>query len=665
MAFNILNDLVVVLGLSVVVTVLFHRIKVPTIVALLVTGVLVGPHGLGLIKAVHEVEILAEIGIIFLLFTIGIHFSLKSLAQMKKAVLLGGALQVFLTILGALGVLSLLGRSFTESMFMGWLLALSSTAIVLKQLEERAEIDSPHGRNATAFLIFQDIIIFPMILFTPLLVGASQNIGETVAWLAVKVIGILVLVLISAEYIVPKILYQIVKTRSRELFLLTVVVTCFAVAGLTAYAGLSLSLGAFLAGLIISESEYSHQALGNVVPFQALFMSLFFISVGMLLDMQTILDRPVLIGLLVPAVLILKAGLATVATFLLGFPLRTCLLVGLTLSQIGEFSFLLSGVGLQHGLLTQETYQVFLAVSLITMAATPLMIAIAPRIADSASNLPLPAWLKTGLAPGSLAALKTNNVQLHDHIIIVGFGINGRNVTRAARRSGIPYVILEMNPDTVREERMRSEPISYGDATEPAVLKHAGAQQARVLVVAISDAAATRKIAEIAKHLNPNLYVIARTRFLQEMAPLYELGADEVVPEEFETSVEIFTRVLRKYLVAQDEIDSFVREIRAEGYEMFRAPSLAQLSHSDLKLHIPEIEISTFRISEKSPLVGRSLQEVDLRKKYGITVLLIRRNSTIHSHPDAHTRLQSDDLITVLGKPEKIADAGALFKAQD
>lgn len=664
MQITILNDLVIVLALSIAVTLLFNRAKLPTIVALLFTGIVAGPHGLRLIDAVHEVEVLAEIGIIFLLFTIGIHFSIKTLLRMKKAVLLGGMLQVFLTIFVAFGILYPLGRPFSEAMFMGWLLSLSSTAIVLKLLEERAEIDAPHGHNALAFLIFQDIIIFPMILFTPVLAGATQNVGESVAWLVAKVVGILILVLVSAEYVVPRILYEVVKTRSRELFLLTIVVICFAVAGLTSYAGLSLSLGAFLAGLIISESEYSHQALGNVIPFQALFMSLFFVSVGMLLDVTVILDQPALILSLTVGVVLLKTLLATAATFLLGFPLRTCLLVGFSLSQIGEFSFLLSKTGRTHNLLTAETYQIFLAVSIITMAATPFIIAAAPRISDILLKLPMPRRLRSGLAPG-LVELQEKSETFHDHIIIVGFGINGRNVARAAKQSGIPYLVLEMNPETVRDERARSESILFGDAAEPAVLEHAGVHQARVLVLAISDAAATRKITETAGRLNPNVHVIARTRFLQEMSALYELGADEVIPEEFETSVEIFTRVLRKYLVPQDEIESFARDIRAEGYEMFRALSPTPVSHSELTLHIPDVEISTFHISQNSPLIGRSLQEVDLRRNYGITVLLIRRNAEMHSHPDAHTRLQPGDLITVLGKPDKIASAGALFKTQD
>jgi len=426
--------------------------------------------------------------------------------------LLGGMLQVFLTILVAFGILYPLGRPFAEAMFMGWLLSLSSTAIVLKLLEERAEIDAPHGRNALAFLIFQDIIIFPMILFAPVLAGATQNVGESVVWLIVKVGGIVILVLVSAEYLVPRILYEVVKTRSRELFLLAVVVICFAVAGLTSYAGLSLSLGAFLAGLIISESEYSHQALGNVVPFQALFMSLFFVSVGMLLDVAVILEQPLLILSVTLIVVILKMLLATTATFLLGFPLRTSLLVGFALSQIGEFSFVLSKTGLMHNLLTAETYQIFLAVSIITMAATPFIIAAAPRISDIILKLPLPRKLKSGFAQTSLTELKEKHVALHDHIIIVGFGINGRNVARAARQSGIQYLVLEMNPDTVRDERARSESIIFGDAAEPSVLEHAGLHQARVMVIAISDPAATRKITETAKRLNPNLHVIARSR---------------------------------------------------------------------------------------------------------------------------------------------------------
>jgi len=292
MGIPLLSDMVIIFSLSIAVIFVCHRLRVPAIVGFLLTGVLAGPHGLRLIDRVHTVEILAEVGVISLLFTIGLEFSLKTLLQIKRSILIGGSLQVLLTLLGAFAIGSQIGRTFGESIFIGFLLSLSSTAIVLKLLQERAEVDTRYGQTALAILIFQDIIIVPMMLFTPLLAGATGNLGTSLLILLAKAIGTILLVFLSAEWIVPHVLYQIARTRSRELFLLSVVVICFGVAWLTSSVGLSLTLGAFLAGLIISESEYSHQALSSILPFRDLFTSLFFVSIGMLLDVGFLFQQP-------------------------------------------------------------------------------------------------------------------------------------------------------------------------------------------------------------------------------------------------------------------------------------------------------------------------------------------------------------------------------------
>ncbi|MFQ6113359.1 MAG: cation:proton antiporter [bacterium] len=658
MEIPLLKDIVIIFGLSIVVLFICHRFRIPTIVGFLLTGILAGPHGLRLVKAVHEVEILAEVGVVLLLFTIGIEFSLKNLLQVKKSVLLGGSLQVLLTILAAFFIVSRLGQTFGEAIFIGFLVALSSTAIVLKLIQERAEVDSPHGRTALAILIFQDVIIVPMILFTPLLAGTTGNLGQSLLILAAKGIGIILLVLVGARWLVPQVLYQIARTRNRELFLLSVVVIGLGVAWLTSKAGLSLALGAFLAGLIISESEYSHQALGNILPFRDVFTSFFFVSIGMLLDVSFLFQEPTLIVLIALVVLALKSVIAGSVTILLGFPLRTGVLVGLALSQVGEFSFILSKTGLEHGLLAGNIYQMFLSVSVLTMAGAPFIIALAPRIADIVPRWPLPKRLKAGLYP----ALGIRNARKKDHLIIIGFGVNGRNLARAARAGGIPYVILEMNPEVVRDEKEKGESIYYGDATHEAVLKHADIKDARIVVVAINDPAATRRITEIVRKLNANVHLIVRTRYLQEMKPLYDLGADEVIPEEFETSVEIFTRVLVKYLIPMDEIERFITEVRSDGYEMFRSFSKASASISDLKLQLPDVEIGTLRVSERSPLVGKSLGRIELRKKYSVTLLAIRRDSQMLTNPHGDMQLLANDVLFILGPPDKIAEVTRLFR---
>jgi CPA2 family monovalent cation:H+ antiporter-2 len=661
----IVNDLLKIIAVAVMVLLIFGRLKIPAIVGFLVTGILAGPHGFGLIEAVHEVEIMAEIGIVFLLFSIGIHFSIKELLRVKRSVIIGGALQIIFTTFTAYALMRSLGWGFSEAVFAGWLLALSSTAIVLKLLEEQAEMDTPHGRNTMAILIFQDIIIFPMILFTPLLAGIDGNPAQTGLLLIVKVVVLMLVVVVGARYVVPGILYQIVRTRSRELFLLSVVLICFAVAWLTSYAGLSLSLGAFLAGLIISESDYSHEAMGNILPFRDLFLSLFFVSVGMLLDFRVLLAEPVLIVIAAIVVIFLKAILAALATFILGFPFRTCVIVGMTLGQVGEFSFILSKTGIDYGLLTRESYQLFLSVSLLTMAATPFVIAWAPRFGDLMARLPLPARLRNGLYPLNRQETVSGFSLLSDHLIIAGYGLNGHNVAKAAKTADIPYVIIEMNPDTVRNEKQKGEPVFYGDAAEKITLEHAGVKKCRVLVIAISDAAATRKITVNCKRNFPHVHIIARTRFLTEMQPLHELGADAVIPEEFETSVEIFTLVLAKYLIPRQEIEKFIAEIRSDRYRMFRTPSMGTAAPTDLKRYVPDLEISTFRVPRDCEFSGKTLAQLQLPNRFGATILIIRRDEQVFSHPDASMILQSDDMVTVFGNPAAIAKLDHIFHKAD
>jgi CPA2 family monovalent cation:H+ antiporter-2 len=665
MEIPLLSNIVIIFGLSIAVLLLCYRLHVPAIVGYLLTGVMAGPHGLGLIGEAREVEILAEIGVVWLLFTIGIEFSLKSLVRIKRSALIGGPLQVITTVVAASLLSWKFGLSWRESIFMGFLISLSSTAIVLKLFQESATVDSPHGSTALGILIFQDIIIVPMILLTPLLAGSTGNLAKSLLILSVKGIGIILLVIISARWVVPYLMYQIARTRSRELFLLSIVALCLGIAWLTHHIGLSLALGAFLAGLILSESEYSGQVLGNILPFRDVFTSFFFISIGMLLDVGFLLQRPGLIAVIALCVLSLKAIIAGFTAVLLGFPLRTTILVGLALSQIGEFSFILSRSGIENGLLPSTTYQVFLVVSVITMAATPFLLALGPHAADLALRVPLPRRLKAGLyfAP-SITSTETK-IHQKDHLIIVGFGLNGRNVARSARAVGIPYVIIEMNPETVRTEKSKGEPIYFGDAIQEAVLTYARVKDARVLVVVISDPTATRRIIEIARRLNPMLYIIARTRFVQEMKHLYELGANEVIPEEFETSVEIFTRVLGKYLIPRDEIEKFTTEVRADGYEMLRSLPKESASFSDLKIHLPDFEISTFRVNQESPLVGKTLAQIQLRKELGVTLLAIHRDSQIISDPGGDTKFCANDVLVLLGPAYKIAGITSLFHDLD
>lgn len=456
MHFPLLQDIVVILGLSILIIVAFQKLKLPSILGFLLAGIIAGPYAFNLISSSHEVELLSEIGIIFLLFVIGIEFSLKELAAIKNKVFIGGGIQVFGTIGFTTALALLMDIPWNTAVFLGFLFSLSSTAIVLKLMQEKREVKSPHGKLAVGILIFQDIIVVPMMLFTPLLTGEADNILTTIGILTLKVLLVLVFIYILAKYIAPIIFKLVVKTRNKELFLLTVTVFCFAVAWLTASVGLSLALGAFFAGLIISESEYSHQATANVLPFREIFVSFFFVSVGTLLNLNFFFSHIGTIVLITLGVIVLKITVIALTAMFMHYPPRTIFLTAFTLFQIGEFSLLLSSTGVQNGLLEDAYYQYFLAVSILTMAATPFLMAAAPKLTDYIIQAPIPKAVRR-----RLKAYKARHVQdtliteenLHDHLIIIGYGINGKNIAKAARNAKIPYAIAELSPDAFKEAK--------------------------------------------------------------------------------------------------------------------------------------------------------------------------------------------------------------------
>ncbi|MCC5921565.1 MAG: cation:proton antiporter [Cyclobacteriaceae bacterium] len=667
MEIPILSEIVIILGLSVLVILVLQKLKLPPILGFLVTGVIAGPHLTGLVQATHEVEVLAEIGIILLLFIIGLEFSLKSLAAIKRQVFLGGGVQVVGTTLLVMLVAYFVGGfSWGESIFLGFLFSLSSTAIVLKLLADKGEMNAPHGKMALAVLIFQDIIVVPMMLFTPIIAGVSEDVGNDLLFLLLKVAVVIVFTVISARYLVPILLYQVAKTRSKELFILSVVVICFTVAWLTSAMGLSLALGAFLAGLIISESEYSHQATSNILPFREIFTSFFFISIGMLLDMYFFLDHLLVIVGISMVVAIAKGLIAAAASALVKRNKRTTILTGLGLFQVGEFAFILSKVGLEYEVLSSEVYQYFLAISILTMAATPFVFAFAHRITESLVKA-------TGgdkVLQQKVASIKAKEkeedpleaLDLKDHLVIIGFGINGRNVARAAQYANIPHVVLELNPDTVKQEREKGTNIFYGDGTEDVILEHVNIHDARVVVIAISDRHATKEIVKSIRNLTHRIYIIVRTRFVTEMEDTYGLGADEVIPEEFETSIEIFTRVLNKYLIPTASIEEFVREIRAGSYEMLRSLDNSIVKASQIP-SIKDLEFASLIIEKSHPKVtGGTLGELGLRNEFQVNIVAIQRDELMITEITADTKLHQDDVIYLFGNIDRLKTFESMIK---
>ncbi len=648
-----LTDAAVILGLALLVILGFQRLKVPTIIGYLITGMIAGPSALHLIGTGGQFDTLSEIGIILLLFVIGMEFSIKDLLAMKRIVLIGGTLQVILTI-ALVAVLSvLIGFQIPQAIFLGFLLALSSTAIVLKIIQSRGELNSPHGKISLGILIFQDIIIVPMMLFIPLLAGESDNVGLSLLELSAKGALVVVMVILSAKFLIPKFLHAVASTRSQEIFILTIVVICFAVAWITGYLGLSMGLGAFLAGLIISESDYNHQAAGTIIPFREIFISFFFISVGALFEIGFLFEHFFTILLLTTGVFILKSGIAVLAASSLRYPLRTSLMTGFALFQVGEFSLLLGKEGIKHNLLDANTYQYFLAVSIFTMALTPFVIPLSRRAASFISGNRIAQKLNQTISKRENESEATEN--LNDHLIIIGFGLNGKNLARAAKAKGVPYRILEMNPDVVSEASAGGEPIYFGDATLEHVLELVKPEKARVAVIAISDPAATKRILQLLRYLNPALYIIVRTRFVNEMEGLYKLGANSVIPEEFETSIEIFNHVLHKYMIPPDQIEQFTEQVRQDNYQIFRTHTIPGETAGQAK--IPGLETDSFVIQcGNNDVVGKTMKEAQVRKTYRVTVIGIQKEQMEVAEPEADTKIECGDRIFVVGSHKAITE---------
>jgi CPA2 family monovalent cation:H+ antiporter-2 len=649
-----LEELLIVLAATISIVFLFQKMRVPTIVGFLLAGVVIGPGGLGLVHSVHQVEVLAEIGVALLLFTIGIEFSLESVLSMRRRILWAGFLQVSLTILVVLLIAVAFGVAPKVGLFYGFLVALSSTAIVLRIYNDRREINAIQGRLASGILLFQDLCIVPLMLMVPVLGDAGQGSFLAIAWAVGKSIVTLFLIVWAARKLLPRLLHQVALVRNREVFILFVVLVCLGTAWLASVAGLSLALGALIAGLVISESELSHQVVADTLPLSDCFSGIFFISIGMLLDPQIFtrdFAAPVL-GLL------LMVGTKTVVVLLIFWrlyrSLRLGIILGLSLAQIGEFSFILAKAGIGYELLSPSEEQTFLAASILSMIATPFLISSAHHVAIRWSG-------RERRRPADDSIMKQAPARLEGHVIIVGYGLNGQNLARVLREAGISHRILELDPELVQAGKGAGAPLDFGDGTRPDILRQAGIERARVLVIAISDPGATAHIVSQARRMRGDLRIIVRTRYVSEIERLYGLGADEVIPEEFETSVEIFARVLHEYHVPRNVIALQVELIRKEHYGALRGMRLEGKRLDELNRFLIGATTDIISVLQNSPLVGQSLRQADLRKRTGATVIAAVRDGKPAANVGPDFDFQAGDLLVVLGDHKALDEATQLI----
>lgn len=648
---DFLLQTVAIFASAVVVVFLSARIRLPPIIGLIVTGLVIGPSGLGWVSEVEQVEAFAEIGVVLLLFIIGLELSIGQLRRLGRPFLLGGTVQAGLTV-AAVTALAVAVVPTRTALFVGMAAALSSTAVVLKLYGDRRETQTPQGRTVLAILLYQDFLIVPLILVTPMLAGTEA--GSPVDLLVRFGGGLVAIaaVVLAARFLMPRLLHQLVRVRVRELFVLTALLSCLAMSWFTYTLGFSLALGAFLAGILISETEYGHQMIADVVPFRDVFASLFFISIGMLVDIPFALGRlPMLLGIAVVLVAV-KALAAGAAIKLVGYPLRIAVIGGLGLAQLGEFSFVLMEVGRSSGLLDAEGFQTLLVAAVLTLLATPLLVGVAPSLGERLTR-------RFGLAAApSEGDLESAAVaKLSGHVIVAGYGATGKLMCRVLGEAGIPYVVVELNAATVRKNQEAGVPTLYGDVTRREILDHAKIEAAQAMVFAISDLASVRRGVALARFSNPQLEIIVRTRMIQEIEVLRQEGADEVVAEEFEGAIAIFTLLLERFHVPRNVIRAQTRVLRGEGYRLLRAPQPGARVSAAVLDALAHGTTDIYRIEPDGRAAAATLKELDLRARTGASVIALVRGETSHVNPSPDERLEPGDCLVLVGSHREMEDA--------
>jgi len=645
---SLLRDLIVLYGLAVVIAFLARRARMPTVVGYLLTGLIAGPFGLRMIPDTAGVEILAEVGVALLLFTIGLELSIVKLLKMREVVLGAGSMQVGATILICFGGLLFVGFMAREGLFWGFLVAASSTAIVLKLLQERGELDTVHGRIVLGVLLFQDLCVVPMMALVPALAAPGAGQALTILWALVKSLGLVGGILLGARYLFPPLLKAIVLVRSRELFVIASIFFALGTAWGASQFGLSLALGAFLAGIVLSESEYGHQIMAEILPFRDSLNSLFFISMGMLIDLRFAAQHwPTLTGITL-GIIVLKFVTAGAPVMALGFPPRLAVLVGLGLAQVGEFSFVLLREGEKAAMIPDERYQMFLGAAVLTMMLTPGMIAIAPRLSQRLGQ--------KGRRRDRLA-LDEQTAQLKDHVIICGYGLNGRRLARLLRENQLPYIVIEMNSAVVRSARTDGENIYFGDVSNYEILKHAGAARARGIVFAISDPAILPRAISNARIANPDLHIIARIKRIEDARELRVAGATDVIAEELEAWMEIVTRILRLYGMPREVVAQQIVSLREGDYEMLRILPIPGQPLRHLAHLLPQVELDLFYVLPDSRLCGTDLRTLNLRTRTGVNVLAVVRETDVVHNPPGSLRFEEGDQVLLMGSREQLAAA--------
>lgn len=639
----LIHDLVVVWLAALVAGALCVRLKMPPIAGYVIAGIVVGPYGFRLIGAAEQVHVLAEIGVALLLFALGVEISLRKVLSAAHRVIIAAGLQIGLTVIAAaaLSLLTGLTAGVLPAIVLGFICALSSTAVVTKLMVDRGESETVHARVLVPLLLMQDLVLVPVVVLLPVIKDLSDASFFHVAHAVGKAALLIVFIGITATYFVPRLLRAVTRTNSRELFLLTIISLCMSVALLSNMLGVSLALGAFLAGIMISEQPYGHQALADIMPVRDLFATVFFVSIGMLLNPLFVINHPLLVVGFVIVLIIGKALIGAVAAFVATRSWWSAVLVGTGLAQMGEFSFVLATLANQQALLSADAYNLFFAGAVVSLVLSPMVISLTPEV------LPRIPFLRMLRHTGADRTTAESQAKIKDHVILCGYGRMGRNIALSLQTFQLPLLVIETRGETIDELEKLGIRHIYGDAMSQHVLLKAGLAHARCVVVALPDSVVALNIVSFARRINPTCAIIARINSVESAEIFGEAGADAVINPELEASIE----ATRMSLVAQNrptqEVAQAIREIRRRNHLVFEQALRGEASFSPTE----SAAGSWFIYNAPEP---ESIEEMDIRKRTGATVLAVKRGDEISPHPQPGFLLKENDQLYVAGKDHQL-----------
>jgi monovalent cation:H+ antiporter-2, CPA2 family len=649
--FRLIIDLVLVLAVSAAGGLLAALCRQPVLLGYLVGGMVIGPAGLGLIKELIQVETLAQFGVAFLLFALGVEFSLAELKKVQLISLGGGGLQIVLTIIGTALVSVGVGwvSSPAQGVFLGAILSLSSTAVVLKCLMERNETETPHGQVMLGMLVVQDLALGLMLAVLPALEQPPETIGIAVVTALIKIGLFAAGAVVAGIWLIPPLLRLLARTESKELFLLGVVALCLGIALLTEHLGLSIEMGAFVAGLMISEVEYADQTLTYVEPLRDIFATLFFAAIGMLIDPFFLWQNLELILGLVLLVFVGKFAIVTPLVKVFRYPWKTALMVGLGLAQIGEFSFVLASEGLSMGLVSRRVYLLILGTTAVTLVLTPFVLRLVPKV------LELP-WIRSLIEAGDIAIAESDELPQQNHIVVCGYGRVGRNLVKLVQEHGYPIVVIEQSESRIQQLRDAGVAYVYGNAASFHVLETAGVERAKSLAITLPDPMSTRLCLKRALELSPDLDLIVRANHDKDIETFYQLGAQEVVQPEFEASLELANHLLTKMGLSPSTMQIEMQEIRDRHYLDLRPERSPDQVARELAQATQDMNRRWYALPEGSPLTGMTIEEADMRYLTGVSLMAVRRaNGEELDYPDSKTILAKGDRLLIVGEGDELA----------